>query len=111
TTILVLVSGLFWYSFFYNPCNQRTVSVIRVVTSADFKPMAFIDGDDIVGFDIDVVKEIARRLNKQIEIQDMPFELLIPQIQLGSIQLIAAGMTVTPERSERVFFTEPYLTG
>jgi len=40
----------------------------------------------------------------------MPFDALIPEIQLGNIHVIAAGMSPTLERAKRVFFTEPYLT-
>lgn len=110
--ICALAIGMFWYSFWYKPCPESTASTCLMVgTSADYKPFSFKENDEIVGFDIDVVKEVAHRLNKTIQFQDMPFEMLVPQIQLGRIHLIAAGMTVTPARAERVIFTEPYLTG
>ena len=83
-----------------------------VGTSADYEPYTFKQAGGIPeGFDIDVVKEIAKRLNRSIEIKDIPLTALIPEIQLGSIHLIAAGIGPTPERSERVFFTRPYYEG
>ena len=102
--------ALFWYSFFYKSQVPVDSNVLIVGTSADFKPMSFKEGDEITGFDIDVVKEVARRLNKTIELRDMPFELLIPQLQLGTLHMVAAGMTITDERAKRVFFTSPYLS-
>lgn len=110
-SIICVAVALFWYSFWYTPCPRAVGADLLVVgTSADFQPFAFKDGDDIVGFDIDVIKEVAQRLHKKLDIKDMPFELLVPQVQLGTIQAIAAGLTITPERSERVIFTEPYFS-
>jgi ABC-type amino acid transport substrate-binding protein len=105
-----LALAFFWYSFFYKPQKPIADTILIVGTSADFKPMSYKDGDEIVGFDIDIIKEVASRLHKRIEFKDMPFELLIPQLQLGTIQVIAAGLTITPEREKRVLFTKPYLT-
>jgi polar amino acid transport system substrate-binding protein len=84
--------------------------IITVGTSADFQPMAFKKEGAIVGFDIDLINEIGKRLNRPIVLKDMPFEVLLPQIQLGSIHIIAAGMSATPERAKRVFFSKPYIT-
>ena len=63
----------------------------------------------VTGFDIDLVNEIAHRLDKAVDWHDMPFDGLIPALQTGSIQLIAAGITPTSERAEHVLFTKPYL--
>jgi polar amino acid transport system substrate-binding protein len=65
----------------------------------------------LVGFDIDVVTEVAKRIGKTIEFKDMNFEALLPQVQLGAIEVIAAGMTPTPEREKIVSFTKPYIIG
>lgn len=86
-------------------------SALLVGTSADYPPFSFLKDGNIVGFDIDVIKAVAERLHKKIEIKDIPFDMLIPEIQLGKIHLIAAGMTQTPARAERVLFTRPYIQG
>lgn len=87
------------------------VDKLTVGTSADFPPFSFRDETDaITGFDIDVIKEIARRMNITLDIQDKPFNTLIAQMQLGQIQTIAAGMTPTEERAKQVHFTKAYIT-
>jgi arginine/lysine/histidine transporter system substrate-binding protein len=91
--------------------QQEATKILTVGTTADFPPFATIHDGNIAGFDIDIAKTVAAKLGKELELKDMPFTALIPQIQLGKIQLIAAGMTATPERAKRVFFTEPYFTG
>ncbi len=88
----------------------NTLETITVGTNAEFAPFSFKENDEIVGFDIDVIKEVFKRLDKEILFKDMPFDALIPEIQLGNIHVIAAGMTPTPERAQRTLFTEPHLT-
>jgi len=85
--------------------------VVVVGTNAEYSPFSFIEKDTIVGFDIDLIKEICKRLNKKVEIKDMPFDVLIPEMQRGSVQIIAAGMTPTPDRAKEVLFTRCYFTG
>ncbi len=111
---LVLIGASFlavtWYRSTrdYKPLEN----ILIVGTSADFVPFSFRDQQmNIVGFDIDIAKEVAKRLNMQIDIQDKPFGMLLPQMEMGQIHMIAAGMTPTEERAKRVHFTKPYLTG
>ena len=101
---------IFWYR---STSDRRPLGDTLIVgTSADFPPFSFRASDDsITGFDIDVIKEIARRLSMGIELQDKQFSTLLPQLELGQIHAIAAGMTPTKERAERVTFTKPYLSG
>jgi len=84
-------------------------NVLVVGTSADFPPFSFNKDGVIVGFDIDLATEICKHLNKKMVLKDMPFDTLIPQLQLGTMHIIAAGMTATPERAQKVNFTKPHL--
>lgn len=84
-------------------------TTLIVGTEAGYPPFSFIKDDEIVGFDIDVAKEVCRRLGKEMELQNMAFTSLIPALQLGRVHMVAAGLTATPERAKRVLFTQPYL--
>lgn len=81
-----------------------------VGTSADFPPFCFKDGDTFTGFDIELITEVAKRLNKPITFQNMPFELLIPQLEHGDVNVVAAGITPTVDRIKLVLFSTPYIT-
>lgn len=81
-----------------------------VGTNAEFPPFSYIENKVIVGFDIDVAKEVAQRLGKTIQFKDMPFDALIPDIILGNVDFVAAGMSYTEERAKRVSFTKSYLS-
>lgn len=114
TLMLLAVSGIFLKkklaSLSRKDKHLASIPHLRVGTSADFAPFSFRDKtDEIVGFDIDVVKEVSRRMGMNIELIDRPFSMLIAQLQTGQIDVIAAGMTPTPEREKNLRFTRPYL--
>lgn len=91
-------------------CFMSQLQALVVGTNAEFPPFCYIEEGKIVGFDIDVAKEIALRLGKEIQFKDMPFDALIPEITLGHVDFVAAGMSYTAERAKRVSFTKPYLS-
>lgn len=107
---IVVLSGLLLLSGCFDQKKDQD-HILIVGTESNFPPFSCKDGGQLVGFDIDVVTEVAKRIGKTIEFKDMNFEALLPQVQLGAIEVIAAGMTPTPEREKIVSFTEPYIIG
>ncbi|PQP81776.1 amino acid ABC transporter substrate-binding protein [Paenibacillus sp. PCH8] len=81
-------------------------------TSADFAPYEFhkvINGkDEIVGFDIEIAKEIAKDLGAELVIEDMGFDGLLPALQSGRVDLVVSGMTPTDERKKSIDFSDTY---
>lgn len=60
------------------------------------------------GYDVAVAKALAEHLGRNLVIKQIAWEGLIPAVQNGGIDVIIAGMSVTPERAETVDFSEPY---
>ncbi len=85
-------------------------AVLRVGTSADYPPVVFVDGDDILGIEADFAAMAGTHLGRQVEFVRLPFKDLIDSLLAGDIDVIMSGMTRTPERAERVAFTAPYMT-
>ncbi len=112
-SLLIVSTAYIWHSHNQCPLPTRALEkkTIIVGTNSEYPPFSFIKDDQIVGFDIDLVKEVVNRLDKEIEIRDMPFTALIPETQLGQIQVIATGLSPTAQRAKRLLFTKPYLTG
>lgn len=80
-----------------------------VGTEPTFPPFEFVDEkNQVVGFDIDIANELAKRLGVKLEIVNLPFDSLIPALLQGKIDLIIAGMTITAERAKVVDFSKPY---
>lgn len=81
-------------------------------TSADYPPYEFhasIDGkDEIVGFDIEIGRAIAKDLGVELVVKDMKFDGLLAALDQGNIDIVIAGMSPTPERAENVDFSQIY---
>ncbi|MGF7047459.1 polar amino acid transport system substrate-binding protein [Paenibacillus sp. DS2015] len=81
-------------------------------TSAEFAPYEFhktIDGkDQIVGFDIEIAKEIASDMGAELVIEDMGFDSLLSALQSGRVDLVISGLTPTDERRRSIDFSDNY---
>ncbi|MEV3305337.1 transporter substrate-binding domain-containing protein [Paenibacillus larvae] len=85
-----------------------------LATSADYPPYEFhklVDGkDSIIGFDIEIAKEIVKDMGKELEVKDMRYDALLAALQSGTADIVIAGMTPTPERQKNVDFSDIYYT-
>ena len=80
-----------------------------VETNVPFAPFEFYQNREIVGLDIDIVNRVAKKLNKTIAVKNVEFDVIIDNVEAGRIaDAGAAGLTITPARSEKVNFTIPY---
>lgn len=86
--------------------------VLRVGTNPDFAPFEFSDGksEEYQGFDMDLIRAVGKEMGYKVEIKNMNFDGLIPALEADNIDLIASGMTITPEREKSVSFSHPYYT-
>ncbi len=82
--------------------------IVKLGTNAAFPPFEYVEGKDIVGFDISMGQKIAASTGMKLEVVDMAFDSLIPALQSGSIDFIAAGMSVNEERKKNVDFSDTY---
>jgi polar amino acid transport system substrate-binding protein len=83
---------------------------VTVGTSADFPPFEYIENGQFVGFDMDLMREIAKIAGFELKFGDMSFDSLIPALRVGQIDVAAAAMTITEERKKVVDFSMPYWT-
>lgn len=110
--LLGLVVALMTKFIFVKSSDEGVfLDTLVVGTNAEYPPYCYIDQHQIVGFDIDVAQEVAKRLGKKMVLRDMPFDALIPDLKLHKVDCIAAGLTPTEERAKNVLFTKPYLAG
>ena len=55
-------------------------------------------GDEVVGFDVEIAREIAKDLGKELEIEDMEFDTLLTALNADKIDFVIAGMTIEPQK-------------
>lgn len=88
---------------------EKQDNVLLVATSADNPPFEFVRGGEVVGFDIDLINEIASRLGKTAKIKNISFQGLIPIMGSGEVDLVIAGLGETQKRKESMDFSIPYV--
>jgi len=72
-------------------------------------PWEFQDAQGkFVGFEIDLVNEVAKRTGKTVQIENIPFNGLFPAVQSGRIQIAVSSITITAKRLESLAFAQPY---
>jgi len=80
-----------------------------VLTNAEFPPYEYVGADgSVVGIDVDISQAIADELGVTLEVVNMDFDGLIPALVGGKGDIVAAGLTVDPERAESVDFSTTY---
>ena len=109
-TAVVALGSLVGCGSASNGSSGSAGETLVVGTNAAFPPFEYVEGTDIVGFDISMGQKIAVKADAKLEVVDMAFDSLIPALQAGTIDFIAAGMSVTEERKKNVDFSEPYFS-
>ncbi|MEQ6917861.1 transporter substrate-binding domain-containing protein [Halomonas aquatica] len=84
--------------------------VLEVVTDPSFVPFEMMDQEsgEMVGFDMDIISELAERAGFEYNLRTMDFNGIIPAVQTGNVDIAIAGITITEERAEIVDFSDPY---
>lgn len=86
--------------------------VLRVGTEPTFAPFEFQKegSKSYDGFDMDLARAIGKQMGCEVEIVSMGFDALIPALNSGNIDMVAAGMSINEERKNAVTFSDPYYT-
>lgn len=79
-----------------------------MATNAEFPPYEFHDGGEIVGIDVEIAKAIGAKIGMEVEVEDIAFDSIIPEIISGKADMGLAGMTVTEDRMKNVDFSDTY---
>lgn len=85
---------------------------VVAVTANDFTPFQYIDPQtsEAIGYEYDLMHEICRRLNCQVEWQNSSWDAMIAAVNAGQFDVGMDGITITEERAEQVDFSIPYKT-
>lgn len=76
----------------------------------EYAPMGFRDENgEIVGFDVDLAKEAARRMGVEFKFQPIVWDKKEAELNSGRIDIIWNGLDITPERKGYILYSKPYL--
>lgn len=88
-------------------CGKDT---IILGCDVNFAPMGFKDGDEVVGFDIDLAKAVIEdKMGKKLEIQPITWSNKEAELSTGKVDVLWNGLTITDERLAAMCFTDAYM--
>ena len=82
---------------------------LRIGMDATYPPFGSVEGGEFSGFDVDLGRAIARELGVQPVFVNAGFDGIFPALQNGTFDIVISAVTITPERSRSLRFSEPYI--
>ena len=86
----------------------KTAGKLVVATSPDFPPFESLEGNEVVGIEVDILEIICEKLGVELEIVQMEFDSVLMGIQSAKYDCGMSGITVTEDRKNNMLFTVPY---
>lgn len=79
-----------------------------VATSPDFPPFENLEGEDVVGIEVEIMKMICEKLGVELVLKQMDFDSVLPGVTAGKFDCGMSGISVTESRQKNMLFTDPY---
>lgn len=88
---------------------QESGKLVVGTSGTLFAASYYPDGsDELTGYDVEVIREIAKRLDLEVEFKTSDFNNMLASVQNGRIDVAANDIEITDERKEQFAFSEPY---
>ncbi len=82
--------------------------VLTVGSDCTWPPMEYIEGDKIVGFDVDLTQAIADKLGLKLDYQNAAWDGLFPALIAHKYDMAISSITITDDRKKEMDFSDPY---
>ncbi len=90
--------------------SSKEQTKITIGLDDEYAPMGFKnEQNQIVGFDVDLAKEAAKRLGTEVEFKAIDWNSKEAELKSGRIDIIWNGLDITPEREQNMLFSKPYM--
>lgn len=87
--------------------NPGTLTVATYFTNPPFE---YLNNKKEIGFEVDLIREIAKRLHLQLEFKNTQWEKIINELRENRYDLIMGAITITADRKKLIAFSKPYMT-
>ena len=82
-----------------------------VGTTGNMPPLNMTTKDgEVIGFEMDMVRMMAKELGVELKVKSMPFHELLPALEMNAVDIVISGMTITAVRNLRFAFVGPYFS-
>jgi len=92
------------------PVRTLAPGTLRIGTYFVNPPFEYVSNGQRIGFEVDLMNEITRRLALTPVFVDTQWETILQQMQAGQYDAIVGGITITPERRRMLAWSTPYMT-
>lgn len=108
-SLLIIVITLLSCSNLNNKTNTTDLNkkTITIGTSGTYYPFTYSNNGNLEGFEIDIWNEIGKKLNYNIKFKTASFSGLFGMLESGKVDTLANQITLTNERKEKYYFTDP----
>ncbi len=114
--LLALLLSVIFVAVCFTGCSAQGKSLedvksagkLVIATSPDFPPFESLEGDEVVGIEVEIMKLICKELGVECEFVQMDFDSVLIGIQAAKYDCAMSGITVTPDREKNMLFTDPY---
>ena len=113
-TLAVLMVVVCVFSFASCGKKGKTLAEVKkagklvVATSPDFPPFENLEGEEVVGIEVEILEKICEGLGVELVLKQMDFESVLPGVTSGKFDCGMSGITVTESRQKNMLFTDPY---
>jgi polar amino acid transport system substrate-binding protein len=91
-------------------CSREPSSQLVVGMELKYPPFEMVDQQgQPTGISVEMARQLGKALHREVRIENIPFDGVIPALQTARIDLIISSLTETPERARAIDFSEPYL--
>jgi polar amino acid transport system substrate-binding protein len=91
-------------------CAPARPKPLLVGMELNYPPFEMVDSrGQPAGISVELAEALGQFLHRRVQIENIPFDGLIPALKTGKIELIISSMTATPERAQSIAFSDPYL--
>lgn len=89
-------------------CGGKDDNKLTMATNAEFPPFEYLEGEEIVGADVDMAKAVAEELGMELEITNIDFDAALTGAATGKYDMAVAGITANEERRKNMNFSDNY---
>jgi ABC-type amino acid transport substrate-binding protein len=84
--------------------------VLTIGSDTTYPPMEYIEGDKIVGFDVDLAQAIADKLGLKLDYQTTAWDGIFPALIAHKFDIVMSAVSITDDRKKEMDFSTPYYT-
>lgn len=104
--VVMVAVGVFALTSCARDIQLDDFDTLTVATNAEFAPLEYMEGGEFLGVDMDIIREIGKRMGKKVKIDHMDFDAVIAAVSSGKHLVSIAGLTINEERSKAVSFSD-----